>query len=224
MSALHAVVQVGNQQPPADGVTESLQPTRIIEPVRPQRRKTKPGSRSRWKDIDPESADSGTADPTATDSPPHEADAGKSNPKPPSKKSKRRRLHSGSQLLPESKTITDADASDKSENPSSSQIAVVFERQPIDHLLPPRFDLDDPDRLELRLSNENHKVLLPDGGGGLREIDDRVIRVRYGSEEFQLTNASDQDKQRRRLLTNITTIGILLILLAIVFYFLQRSL
>lgn len=204
-----AVVLIGSAVPPEERGTEAVQPTRVIEPIRPTRRGSSSRSRTRWKD-----SDDLAANPDETS----EGEVGDEGGSDSNirKKKKRIRSTSASQLLPEPETIEPEPAPEEPPPISTAP-------QPIDHLLPPRFELTDPSELQIRVAGENRKVLLPDAKGGVQELDDRVVRVRYGSQEIQLSNPSRQAKQRRRLITNAVTITILLVVLAIIFYLLQKN-
>ena len=98
----------------------------------------------------------------------------------------------------------------------------VWTKRNVDHLLPPRFDVLDPDELHFKIADDEHKVVLPDGKGGLQQVDNRMIRVRIGGEEVHLKTSTDEEKARRRLISNLTTISMLMLILVIVFFLLRK--
>lgn len=65
--------------------------------------------------------------------------------------------------------------------------------------------------------NENFKVILPDGQGGMAQVDNRVLRVKHGQREVSLVSMTPKEKARKRLIQNIITIAIGIVVLAIAF-------
>ena len=91
----------------------------------------------------------------------------------------------------------------------------------IDHLLPPRFDVLDPNRLSVGSGNRDFKILLPDGDGGAKQFDQRVMRVEHDGEQVALVSMTPEQRRRRRLIQNIIAIAIGIIIMAIAFTFLR---
>jgi hypothetical protein len=119
---------------------------------------------------------------------------------------------------PEDQDVTDGAGSE------SAELAEKFVPQNIDHLLPPRFDVIDPEQLALRSRRSaDRQVILPDGQGGLKKVDDRIVRVKHGAEEIKLVALSPAELRRRRQIqTAIFMIGGAFIL-AIIFALLRKS-
>lgn len=86
----------------------------------------------------------------------------------------------------------------------------------IDHLLPPRFDVEDPARLRIR-DQLGFKISLPDGKGGTQQIDQRILRVDHGGEKIALIALSPQQKLRRRIISNFIAIIVGIAILALAF-------
>jgi DNA-directed RNA polymerase subunit RPC12/RpoP len=87
---------------------------------------------------------------------------------------------------------------------------------PIDHLLPPRFDVADPTRIRVH-NAPNFKILLPDGAGGLKQIDQRIVRVEHDGQKVSLVALTPQQRMRRRIITNAIAILVGIAILAIAF-------
>ncbi len=91
-----------------------------------------------------------------------------------------------------------------------------WQPDPIDHLLPPRFDVLDPTRFS-QGGQEQFKVVLPDGKGGIAQLDSRVLRVEHEGEKVALRMLTAEEKKRRRLIQNIVAILIGIAVIAIAF-------
>ena len=86
----------------------------------------------------------------------------------------------------------------------------------IDHLLPPKFDVEDPTRM--RFSDpQGFKISLPDGDGGTKQIDQRILRVDHGGEKIALIALSPRQRLRRRIISNFIAIVIGIAVLALAF-------
>lgn len=120
--------------------------------------------------------------------------------------------------------VRDIQASPDSEPAETSPVVAVLEkkevRASIDHLLPPRFDVLDPSRLKMSREESEFKVLLPDGDGGTKQVDNRVVRVSHAGEKVSLIATSDKEKSRRRLIQNVVAILIGIVILAGAFWLL----
>ncbi len=86
----------------------------------------------------------------------------------------------------------------------------------IAHLLPPRFDVEDPATLRIR-DQLGFKISLPDGKGGTQQIDQRILRVDHGGEKIALIALSPQQKLRRRIISNFIAIIVGIAILALAF-------
>ena len=87
----------------------------------------------------------------------------------------------------------------------------VFEPQPVDHLLPPRFAVPDPVRFPARLGSS--EVILPDGEGGYRAVDANIVTVTHNGEVYQLKRLTPEERRRRRFIHNTIAIGIAVLLI-----------
>lgn len=90
-----------------------------------------------------------------------------------------------------------------------------------DNGLPPRFDVFDPKRAGINQSRNEHRVILPDGHGGIAQVDNRVLRVKDGEREVSLIAMSPEQRSRRRLIQNIIAILIGIAVMAIAFSLLR---
>ena len=86
----------------------------------------------------------------------------------------------------------------------------------IAHLLPPTFDVFDPTLIRIK-SQDEHKVAVPDGRGGAKQLDQRVLRVEHQGEKVTLVAMSSRQKFQRRLISNILAILIGIAVLALAF-------
>lgn len=95
---------------------------------------------------------------------------------------------------------------------------------PIDAMLPPKFTAIDPDEIRMQSasgSKDEHKVILPDGDGGYKRVDSRVVHVQREGEKIQLYASSKDQKERRRWIQNVLAIIFGIIILALAFAILQ---
>ena len=83
----------------------------------------------------------------------------------------------------------------------------------IAHLLPPKFDVLDP----ARMGSEKFKVVLPDGQGGVAQMDNRVLRVKHEGKQVSLVSMTPEQQARQRLIQNIVAILIGIVIMAIAF-------
>lgn len=93
--------------------------------------------------------------------------------------------------------------------------------EPIDHLLPPKFTVFDPNRVRVGSGNEKFKVVLPDGKGGTAQLDNRILRVSHGDEKVALVSLTEQQRARRNLIQNIIAILIGIGVMALAFFLLM---
>lgn len=86
-------------------------------------------------------------------------------------------------------------------------------------LLPPRFEIDDPTRIRMK-SVDEFKVYLPDAEGGTRQFDQRVLHVDHEGQKVSLIAQSPEEQRKRRLISNIISICIGILVLGLVFWLL----
>lgn len=103
----------------------------------------------------------------------------------------------------------------------SANPVVINQPKPIDHLLPPRFDVLDPSQLNVKSANRDHKVLIPDGKGGMAQVDQRVVRIEHDGERVALVAMTAEQKKRRKLIQNIVAIIIGIAIMALAFWLLN---
>lgn len=94
-------------------------------------------------------------------------------------------------------------------------------RPSIAHLLPPLFEALDPTQLGSQSGADAFKVMLPDGEGGTKQVDQRIVRVEHGGLQVSLVAMTQAEKRRRKLIQNIIAIVIGIIVLAVAFTLLQ---
>lgn len=125
----------------------------------------------------------------------------------------------------ERETTTEDNATSQSiASTATETVTAEPEPQNIDHLLPPKFDVIDPERLVLNNRRaDDHRVVLPDGEGGLQTYDDRIVNVKHGDQEIKLVALPPHELRRRRQIQN----GVFMIggaiLLAIIFALLRKT-
>jgi DNA-directed RNA polymerase subunit RPC12/RpoP len=87
----------------------------------------------------------------------------------------------------------------------------VFEPQPVDHLLPPRFAVPDPVRFPARRGSS--EVILPDGEGGYQAVDANIVTITHNGEVYQLKRLSPEERRRRGFIHNLIAIGVAVLLI-----------
>jgi hypothetical protein len=122
-----------------------------------------------------------------------------------------------------SEAAEDSDTERVQEEQSASAVddSKTSGADPIDHLLPPRFDVLDPARMRLNMGQDQFKVFLPDGKGGTKQFDRRLMRVEHDGEKVELVAMTEKQRQRRRLIQNIIAVIIGIIILTIAFSLLR---
>ncbi len=131
------------------------------------------------------------------------------------------------EVIPNSEVPAAAGTENESPEPDScSEIEVetpelANQPEPIDHLLPPLFNVLDPSRMRGKAGTEQFQVVLPDGKGGMQQVDNRVVRVEHGGEKVSLVTMTQKEKSRRRLIQNIIAIVIGIIVLGVAFWLLR---
>lgn len=112
-------------------------------------------------------------------------------------------------------------APDETLAPDDQRPDAIDQSGPIDHLLPLRFDVLDPTRMRFDKGKDQFKVLLPDGEGGTKQFDQRLLRVKHEGEHVALVAMTEQERQRRRLIQNVIAIVIGIIIMGIAFMLLR---
>lgn len=87
----------------------------------------------------------------------------------------------------------------------------VFEPQPVDHLLPPRFAIPDPVRFPARRGSS--EVILPDGAGGYQAVDANIVTITHNGEVYHLKRLAPEQLRRRKLIHNCIAIGVAVLLI-----------
>jgi len=105
--------------------------------------------------------------------------------------------------------------------PGPAQSDDADPQEAIAHLLPPQFDVLDPAMIALNTGNKQTKVLLPDGKGGTKQVDRRLVRVEHAGEQVSLMTMSEKERNRRRMIQNLIAIVIGIIIMAIAFWLLR---
>ncbi len=82
----------------------------------------------------------------------------------------------------------------------------VFEPQSVDHLLPPRCGVPDPQRFPTRLGSDT--VILPDGDGGYQSVEANIVTITHNGQEYELKRLTPEQRRRRKAIHNTITIGI----------------
>ena len=90
--------------------------------------------------------------------------------------------------------------------PVEEEEFAVFERQNVDHLLPPRFATLDP-AFFYRRGNSTDQVLLPQADGGVQAVSNRIVTVVHNGQEYQLISSP---RYRRNLDIIVNSILILI--------------
>ncbi len=136
-------------------------------------------------------------------------------------------------ILPPTVDATDVEKTRVDIHPDSStdvdrqSHALLKDNEPTAHqqkiaaMLPPRFDVEDPENLRFKTGIDN-KVFLPDGEGGIQQVDQRVLRVQHDGQDVHLVSMSAEDRSRRRAFRNTMMIVIGIIILVIAFVLLAR--
>ena len=87
---------------------------------------------------------------------------------------------------------------------------------PVELPLPKKFLADDPGFVDRSVSGRSErKVLIPDGKGGLKSVDQQVVRIQHRGETVELVAMSEEDRLKRQRLINVLAIlfGIVFLLL-----------
>ena len=137
-----------------------------------------------------------------------------------------------SRLNPRRRTTNESKSSNPAENPtdrsgSNQEVATEAEAESkadpnqfvpesVAHLLPPTFDVFDPTQIRIK-SKDEHTIAVPDGKGGAKQLDQRVLRVEHQGEKVTLVAMSARQKFRRRLISNVLAILIGIGVLALAF-------
>lgn len=87
----------------------------------------------------------------------------------------------------------------------------VFQPKPINHLLPPRFDVPDPVRFPSSL--KSGMVLLPDGSGGFQEADSLTVTLSHEGKIYRLKKMTPEQRRRRKVIHSTLAIAVALLLI-----------
>lgn len=173
-----------------------IQPT-VETPAAPATAKeskfTKP-SKAKVTKVDP------SAVPTETKTPAKVPDAVASPPKPAEHRS------------PESTTEATVEATAE---PSAEPSATVFQPQPVDHLLPPKFQAVDPSFF-YRRHQDGSQVLLPGEDGKAQVVDNRIVRIEHNGQTYELVSSPRYDRIQKTIVTNLLAVIICGLVIAIV--------
>lgn len=126
---------------------------------------------------------------------------------PPQKKKKRpTQSEDSSDTAPQTPVAADQPAVELNLVPVEEEAVAVFERQNVDHLLPPRFATLDP-AFFYRRGNSTDQVLLPQADGGVQTVSNRIVTVVHNGQEYQLISSP---RYRRNLDIVVNTVLILI--------------
>lgn len=90
-------------------------------------------------------------------------------------------------------------------------VSEEFQPKPVDHLLPPRFDVPDPVRFPTRIGSDN--VILPDGDGGYRSVEANIVTMVHDGQVYRLKKMTPVQRQRRKLIHSVVTILFAIVLI-----------
>lgn len=110
-------------------------------------------------------------------------------------------LSSEAAALTTEEPTTEPDEASVEEEP-----VAVFEKQNVDHLLPPRFATLDP-AFFYRRGNSTDRVLLPQADGGVQAVSNRIVTVVHNGQEYQLISSP---RYRRNMDIVVNTVLILI--------------
>ena len=96
------------------------------------------------------------------------------------------------------------------------EVVSVFQKQNVDHLLPPRFATLDP-AFFYRRGNQSDQVLLPQADGTVQAVNNRVVTIVHNGQEYQLVSS---ERYRRNLDIIVNSILVLIaVALLVAIYF-----
>lgn len=105
----------------------------------------------------------------------------------------------------------DRNRSAASESDDAEPEQTGFEPLPVDHLLPPTFDVPDPVRFPTRRGS--NEVILPDGDGGFQSVEANVVTMVHDGEVYRLKRLTPEQRHRRKLVHGGITIVVAIILI-----------
>jgi hypothetical protein len=105
---------------------------------------------------------------------------------------------------------------------TSNPEEIADERSETRKLLPPMFLVDDPDDRRFENNSTGNLIILPDGQGGVRTIDDRIVHIDFGGQSFPLRSLPQASRRRRRFITNMIAVTLCLLFLILAFYYFAR--
>ncbi len=98
----------------------------------------------------------------------------------------------------------------KTEVPNS-----VFQSQSVEHLLPPKFEAVDP-AFFYRQHSDGSQVLLPSDDGGVKVVDNRVVRIEHNGRTYDLISSPRYNRIQRSIVSNLLAVIICGLVIAIV--------
>ncbi len=82
-------------------------------------------------------------------------------------------------------------------------------RPSVEHLLPPLFLVADPDFVAHRIQKGSSQfILLPDGKGGVKSINENIIRIEHRGRTVELVALPAGEKRKRQRIVNFVFIAI----------------
>lgn len=103
---------------------------------------------------------------------------------------------------------------EQSAEPAETPV-VVFQPQPVDHLLPPKFSAVDP-AFFYRRHQDGSQVLLPSEDGNLKIVDNRIVKIEHNGRTYELISSPEYDRIQKSIVNNLLAVIICGLLIAIV--------
>ena len=116
----------------------------------------------------------------------------------------------GMDQVDETPPEADSEESDDEPEAETEPEPEAFQPKPIDHLLPPKFEVPDPVRFP---SRKDGKVLLPDGQGGYQSADPGIVTITHKGQVYHLQKMTPQQRSRRRIIHNSIAILVAVLLI-----------
>ena len=103
----------------------------------------------------------------------------------------------------------------------ATAVATVFTPQPVDHLLPPKFQAVDP-AFFYRRHQDGSQVLLPGEDGSVNVVDNRIVRIEHNGQTYELISSPRYDRIQKSIVTNLMAVVICGLVIAIVMTLLNQ--
>jgi len=111
------------------------------------------------------------------------------------------------------------DGSAVEDSDAASVEAAEPEAPSIEDLLPKKFLADDPDFADRSLGRSGARnVLLPDGRGGLKSVDGRIVKIEHKGETIELIALPEHERIKRQRIINFASIFIGVIFFVLFFW------